>query len=160
MMADFESEDHDVSFLVNASDSPMTVKWNYSDGYEGSASVYYPGNGNIVKVDMSEGAATLVIPAYEGVLIVREDDNRNDDVLTDETTEEITDEITEDTTEEVADETTEAVDDTTEAPVDETTANQIEEPKKGGCGSTVGGSVAVVIGAVGGMALSRRKKRK
>lgn len=160
MMADFESEDHDVSFLVNASDSPMTVKWNYSDGYEGSASVYYPGNGNIVKVDMSEGAATLVIPAYEGVLIVREDDNRNDDMLTDETTEEITDEITEDTTEEVADETTEAVDDTTEAPVDETTANQIEEPKKGGCGSTVGGSVAVVIGAVGGMALSRRKKRK
>ncbi len=149
MMADFESEDRDVSFLVNASAKDMTVKWNYTDGYDGKADIYYPGSGNIEAVDMSEGVITVVIPAYEGILIVREDDNVK---------------IEEGTGEGAAEQTTkEATDGETESitePFDET-AGQIDDPSKEGCGSTFGGSAIVVtFCVVCGTIASRRKKEK
>ena len=150
MMADFESEDRDVSFLVNTTDTEMTIKWNYTDGYDGKADIYYPGSGNIQTVDMSEGVVTVVIPAYEGILIVREDDNTPEEITTEETTEE----ITEETTDVVTEETTEVV--------DETTVGQTEKPAKKGCGSTFGGSAMAVVSlcvALGAVA-SKRKKRK
>ena len=71
LMGDFTSETHDVSFLVNTASSDMTVQWSYTDGYTGSATIYYPGSGNIETIELSEGGE-VIIPAYEGVLIVRE----------------------------------------------------------------------------------------
>ena len=72
LMGDYTSDHHDVSFLVNTSETEMTVKWSYTDGYNGKATIYYPGSGNIADVDLSVGEVTVVIPAYEGVLITRE----------------------------------------------------------------------------------------
>ncbi len=74
LMGDFTSSTHDVSFLVNTADTDMTVKWSYTDGYTGSATIYYPGEGNIETVELSEGGE-VIIPAYQGVLIVRENSN-------------------------------------------------------------------------------------
>lgn len=143
MMADFESEDHDVSFLINASSKDMTVKWNYTDGYIGRADIYYPGSGNIETVEMSEGVVTVVIPAYEGILIVREDSNSK---------------VEEATTEQTAEETTRGATEEASGTFDET-SGQTENSAKKGCRSTFGGSAIVVaFCAVCGMIASRRKK--
>ncbi len=71
LMGDFTSETHNVSFLVNTGASDMTVQWSYTDGYTGSATIYYPGSGNIETVELSKGGE-VIIPAYQGILIVRE----------------------------------------------------------------------------------------
>ncbi len=72
LMGDFASETHEVSFLVNTSNMDMTVQWSYTDGYTGTATIYYPGSGDIKTVDCSKGVSEIVIPAYHGVLVVRE----------------------------------------------------------------------------------------
>ena len=153
MMGDFESEDRDVTFLVNSSDSKLTVKWNYTDGYEGTATVYYPGSGNIVTVDMSEGVCTVTIPAYQGVLIVREDENDLTHGI-EETTEETTDETTEDTTE-----------DTTESGTLESTVSDDETDNAGsngkkGCKSSFGGVAAVMTSAIVAGAVFAKKRKE
>ena len=71
LMGDFTSDTHDVSFLVNTNSSDLTVQWTYTDGYTGKATIYYPGSGNIEIIDCSEDFSEVVIPAYQGVLIVR-----------------------------------------------------------------------------------------
>lgn len=75
LMGDFETSYKDITFLANTGDIPMEVEWIYGDGYKGSAVIYYPGSGNITAVDLSQGADVVTIPAYEGVLIVRDDEN-------------------------------------------------------------------------------------
>ena len=72
LMGDFKNETHDVSFLVNTAGSDMTLDWRYTDGYTGSVNIYYPGSGKIETINLSGEDVTLVIPAFEGVLIVRE----------------------------------------------------------------------------------------
>ncbi len=72
LMGDFTSETRDVSFLVNTNDTDMTVQWSYTDGYTGTATIYYPGSGHIETIDLSQGNASVVIPAYQGILIVCE----------------------------------------------------------------------------------------
>ena len=149
LMGDFESNDRDVTFLVNSSDTKMTVKWAYTDGYDGTAVVYYPGSGNIVTVDMSEGAGTVIIPKYEGVLIMREDENVIVDIPTEETTEETTEEITEDITTENTDETTVESGDNQGAPA------------KKGCKSSFGGAMIAAIAStlVGAAVFTKRRKK-
>ena len=161
LMGDFESADRDVTFLVNSSDTKMTVKWNYTDGYQGTATVYYPGNGNIVTVDLSEGAATVVIPKYEGVLIVREDENVSAEETTEEATEDITEDVTEENTEDV---TSTNTDETTVEGGDETTvSNETDKdaPAKSGCKSSFGGVVAVAVTStlVGATVFTKRRKK-
>ena len=72
LMGDFASETHDVTFLVNTSKSDMAVEWSYTDGYAASATIYYPGSGDIQEIDCSQGPVTVIIPAYQGVLVVRD----------------------------------------------------------------------------------------
>jgi len=180
LMGDFESEDRDVTFLVNSSESKLAVKWNYTDGYEGVATIYYPGSGNIVTVDMSEGVASITIPAYEGVLIVREDENdlthgiedatedttedtaedTTEDIAKD-TTEDITKDTTEDTTEDVSVDVTE---DTTDVDTEENTVSGGDTDKSGsddkkGCRSSLGSAVAIIASAIiGGAVFAKRRK--
>jgi hypothetical protein len=142
LMGDFESVDKDVTFLVNTGSTKMSVEWSYTDGYAGSAAIYYPGTGNIVKVDLSEGAGQITIPAYEGVLVVREDEN------------DLTHGI-------VSEETSQgSPEETTEGGLEET-SQQTESDKKSGCRSALGGSATVAIGTVacGTVFFVNRKKR-
>ena len=175
LMGDFESEDKDITFFANTSGEPIEIKWRYSDYYKGVVTVYYPGDGNIVSVDMSKGACTLTIPAYEGVLVVRDDDNDlshgvddgeipDDNIgedtdsteeTTEATTEEVTEEITEVNTETGTEVNTEAdTDISTEANAD---ADSPDNAKKKGCGSVAGGSAAVLIFATLGAAIIKRR---
>ena len=160
MMGDFESEDRDVTFLVNSSDSKLAVKWNYTDGYEGVATIYYPGSGNIVTVDMSEGVCTITIPAYEGVLIVREDENDLTHGIEEDsaegTTEGTTEEITEDVTVDVTEETTKA--ETAEGAVSESETEKAGSGNKKGCKSSFGGVAIMTSAILGGAVFAKRRK--
>jgi len=71
LVGDFKSDERKVSFFVNASDQPMSVKVSCADVYKEMANVYYPATADIQTVDLSSDL-TLDIPAYEGVLVVRE----------------------------------------------------------------------------------------
>ena len=143
LMGDFESADRDVTFLVNTGDTKMNVEWSYTDGFKGVATIYYPGSGNIVSVDMSHGAMEITIPAYEGVLVVREDEN------------DLTHGIEE------AEETTQINSEETTESGSEETSQQVGTDKKGGCKSVAGGSViAVAMSAIAcGVAFSKRREK-
>lgn len=78
LMGDFESEDRDVTFLVNASYADTTVTLRYTDGYTGEATLYHPATGYIATVTLGEGTE-LTIPACVGVILMREADNTRDD---------------------------------------------------------------------------------
>ncbi len=71
LVGDFKSDERKVSFFVNASDQPMSVKVSCADGYKGMVSVYHPATAEIEACDLSS-ELMLDIPAYEGILVVRE----------------------------------------------------------------------------------------
>lgn len=75
LMGDFASKTHNVSFLVNTSDTDMAVQWSHADSYKGKSTIYYPGSGNIETIDCSKSELEAIIPAYQGILIVRENAN-------------------------------------------------------------------------------------
>ncbi|MBQ9151989.1 MAG: hypothetical protein IJX72_07040, partial [Clostridia bacterium] len=78
LMGDFESQDRDVTFLVNASYADTTVKIAYADGYTGEATLYHPGTGYIETVTLGEGKE-ITVPACMGLILMREADNTRDD---------------------------------------------------------------------------------
>lgn len=78
LMADFESTDKDVTFLVNASYADTTVTLTYTDGYTGAATLYHPETGYIETVTLGEGKE-ITIPACMGLILARDADNTRDD---------------------------------------------------------------------------------
>ena len=66
---DFRTDEQEITFVVNSTASDGTVTLTYADGYAGAYTVYYPGSGMIEKCT---GAASVTIPAYEGVFVIRE----------------------------------------------------------------------------------------
>jgi hypothetical protein len=70
LVGDFKSDERKVSFFVNTSDKAMSVKITPSDMSVGGASVYYPASAEI-KIATFAPDVEIVIPAYEGVIVVR-----------------------------------------------------------------------------------------
>lgn len=77
LMADFESTDRDVTFMVNTSYTDTTVKLSYTDGYTGKATLYHPATGYIETVTLGEGKE-ITVPACVGLILMREADNTRD----------------------------------------------------------------------------------
>ena len=65
---DFHTDDREITFLVNSTSADGTITLSFTDGYTGSCTVYYPGSGNI---ETTEGPATVTVPAYEGIFVIR-----------------------------------------------------------------------------------------
>jgi len=78
LMADFESSDRDVTFLVNASYTDAVVQLAYTDGYAGKATLYHPATGYIETITPGEGKE-ITVPACTGLILMREADNTRDD---------------------------------------------------------------------------------
>ena len=78
LMADFESADRDVTFLVNAGYSDTTVQLSYTDGYTGEATLYHPATGYVETVTFGKGKE-ITVPACVGLILMREADNTRDD---------------------------------------------------------------------------------
>ena len=78
LMADFESSDRDITFLVNASYTDAVVQLAYTDGYAGKATLYHPATGYIETITPGEGKE-ITVPACTGLILVRNADNTRDD---------------------------------------------------------------------------------
>ena len=72
LYGDFTDDVHEISFVVNTSPSDGTMTLSYKDGYDGTYFVYYPGN---AKIEEYTGTATVTIPRYQGVFVVRYDED-------------------------------------------------------------------------------------
>lgn len=73
LYGDFADEGHDISYLANIASISGKLTLSFRDGYDGAYTVYYPNSGLI---EHGEGnTLTVTVPAYEAVLIMREDDN-------------------------------------------------------------------------------------
>ena len=155
LMGDFETADKDITFLANTSDAPIEIKWKYTDSYSGNATVYYPLTGNIENTDMSNGPASVSIPAYSGVIIVRDDENDLSHGIggDDNSGGDDNNGGDEDDTEITTDITTEV---NTEASSD---LSQNDSSNKKGCKSSVGG-YAILTAAIFGSAVVIKRKRE
>ena len=136
LMADFESSDRDVTFLVNASYTDTTVKLSYTDGYTGEATLYHPATGYIETVTLGEGKE-ITVPACVGLILMREADNTRDDTAYIPSDDPITPPA-------------DTIADT--APEGET-----DTPKKSGCKSSMGLSAALLT-LMGSAVLFTKKK--
>ncbi|MBQ3508323.1 MAG: hypothetical protein IJA91_07225, partial [Clostridia bacterium] len=138
LMADFESTDRDVTFLVNASYTDTTVQLSYTDGYVGEATLYHPATGYIEAVTLGE-SKEITIPTCVGLILMREADNTRDDtpfIPTDDPIIPPADTIAD------------------TAPEGETDA-----PKKSGCKSVMGLSAAL-LALMGSAVLFTKKKER
>ena len=70
LVGDFKSDERKVSFFVNTSDKETSVKITPNDASAVCASVYFPASSEI-KIATFTPDIELVIPAYEGVIVVR-----------------------------------------------------------------------------------------
>ncbi len=156
LYGDFADDGHDLSYFANSAATAATLSVTFRDGYDGAYTIYYPYSGNIVSGSGNE--LNLAIPAYEAVIVMREDDNTADapaigDGETD--TQPETEEPTEAPTDEPIPETTVGNNDVTEAPTDAVTDPQGNE----GCSSVLSASV-VVVGVAAAAAVALKKKKE
>ncbi len=136
---EFENDTQDIVFLVNSNKKNAVLTLSYTDGYSGEFLVYFPGSGEIMSCT---GSASLTLPAYEGVFLVREDDNTRDDTpYADET-------VTPDGGNREEEPTADA---------GNVTADTDKEQSKG-CGSAVGSLCALLTTALGAVCCRRRKE--
>ena len=96
LYGEFIDATHDVFYYANSSELNATAQAEFTDGYDGAYTVYYPYTGNIVSG--SGNKVEFDLPAYCAVLIVREDKNEVDNTpAAPDTTEAQTEQPTEQT---------------------------------------------------------------
>ena len=137
LYGEFFDADHDIFYYANSSEFDATAQAEFTDGYDGAYTVYYPYTGNIVSG--SGNRVEFDLPAYCAVLIVCEDKNEVDN--------------------------TPAAPDTTEAETEEPTEttpegeSNTEEQQKSGCKSALGAFSAIVAAGAGAVALGKKKRK-
>ena len=142
LYGEFFDADHDITYVANSTANDATASLEFTDGYDGAYTVYYPytgdvqsGSGNSVQIDL---------PAYCAVLIMREDKNEADNTpLPPETTEE---------------ESTEPAEPDAPAASD---ASETTEPaeEQSGCKSTLGALSALTALGAGALTLGKKKRK-
>lgn len=148
LMGDFETESKDITFFVNTSDAPIEIKWRYTDSYKGKTTMYYPGSGNIEDADMSVGSVSVTIPAYEGVLVVRDDENDLSHGIDDENT----------VPDDDGDDDCLIPDSNTPGEVTTSDTDGDASGKKKGCRSFVGTYCVSILAILGGAVIVKRRK--
>ncbi|MBQ9781006.1 MAG: hypothetical protein IJW00_08685 [Clostridia bacterium] len=148
LYGDFADDSHDLSYFANSAATPATLSVVFRDGYDGAYTIYYPYSGNIQSG--SGNKFTLSVPAYEAVIVMREDDNTADAPVIGGNESE-----TEPATAEPSPETTAGSDPITE----ETTDAQPQGKDAKGCASALSASMAT-IGMAATAAVMLKKKKK
>ncbi len=73
LVGDFSTADRDLVYLANTASVKGTYTATYTDGYTGRVTVYYPRTAMIETVEVGDDGLEITVPAYEAVLVVRED---------------------------------------------------------------------------------------
>lgn len=144
LYGDFMDADHDIAYVANSCAADGRATLEFTDGYAGDYTVYYPMTGEIVAG--SGNSVEIDLPAYCAVLIVRADSN-------------VTDDTPFDGSEQTTPEDTTAPDASTP---EDTTGDSTEQP--GGCKSAVTGAAmaataAALIGTAGAAVVIGKKKK-
>lgn len=150
LVGEFFDADHDVTYVANATNTDGTAALEFTDGYNGAYTVYYPHNGMIE--NGSGSSVEIDLPAYCAVLIMREDKNEADN--TPFAPSETEDSGTNDP-ETQAPEQSEGTDFETEQSTEVTDDGATE----GGCKSVLGAACAVATAAACAVVLSKKKKK-
>ena len=141
LYGDFSDDGHDLSYFANTSAIAATLSVTFRDGYDGAYTIYYPYSGNIVN---GEGNKVILnVPAYEAVIVMREDDNTADTPV-------IGEDVTTDGTEPSTDEPT------PETTVEGAVTESLTDTEKG-CSSALSASAALGV-AVAAAAVLKKKK--
>lgn len=152
MYGDFADDGHDLSYFANSTATAATLSVTFRDGYDGAYTIYYPYSGNILSGEGNE--ISLSVPAYEAVIVMREDDNTTDAPVIDGN-ETDTQPETEEPTAESTPETTVNSNGMTEAPTDAATS---EGGSEKGCASVLSVSAAMVGMAAAAAVVLQKKK--
>lgn len=162
MLGEFETQDKDIIYLANISDSEASYTLSYTDGYQGIVTVYRPLDGGITAVPMTGGSTTISVPGYQAVLVVRDhvNDHRDNHVAFVPTP-------VDPSTQPVTEETETAKEPTESAPSYETSLPEESmtqptstgEAPHEGCTSLLGGGAVLISLISGALLLSRRKRR-
>jgi hypothetical protein len=144
---EFMDATHDIAYVANSTAKSDKVTLEFTDGYDGAYTVYYPHDGMIVSG--SGSSVTIDLPAYCAVLIMREDNNEMDNTpyapAEPETTQP---------------ETTQPE---TQAPEVESSAQETEgvseDASQGGCKSAFGALPVMAIAAAGVAVICKKKKK-
>ena len=141
LYGEFIDAEHDIAYVANSAGTDATASLEFTDGYEGAYTVYYPYSGNVVSG--SGNKVDIDLPAYCAVLIVREDKNEvNNTPAAPDTTEAETEQPTESTPE-------------SESKIESNT----QEQQKSGCKSALGAFSAVVSACAGAVVLGKKKRK-
>lgn len=138
LYGEFIDAGHDIAYVANASDKDATASLEFTDGYDGAYTVYYPYTGNVTSG--SGNKVQIDLPAYCAVLIIREDVNEADNTP-----------AAPDTTEE---ETTAPTESSPESEAQSTD----EEQQKSGCKSALGAFSVLAAACAGAIVLGKKKK--
>ena len=149
LYGDFADDSHDLSYFANSAATAATLSVTFRDGYDGAYTIYYPYSGNILSGEGNE--ISLSVPAYEAVIVMREDDNTADaPVIGGDETE--TQEKPADTEAPTAEPTPETSvgNNVTEAPT--------SQKNDKGCASVASAVSLVVMGMAAAVALKKKKE--
>ncbi len=141
LYGEFFDAEHDISYVANSTDKDATASLEFTDGYDGAYTVYYPYTG--IVASGSGSSVDINLPAYCAVLIVRKDKNEVDNTP-------------------AQPDSTEAE---TQAPIQSQPADSSEqvtegEAQKSGCKSALNAFSALAAGAAGAAITLGKKKRK
>lgn len=134
LYGDFRDAEHDIAYVANSSNLDGGATLQFTDGYNGDYTVYYPMTGMIVTGTGNE--VTVDLPAYCAALIVRADNNVTDDTPFESEGEATTPE--------------DSAPDGEQTDGDDTT---------GGCKSAAAGAALAATVLLGGVALFGKKKK-
>jgi hypothetical protein len=142
LYGDFADDTHEISFMVNTTEQDGSLTLSYKDGYTGTYTVYYPGS---AMIEEYAGEATITVPRYEGVFVVR---GKDEDITTPTDTETETDALTES-----ASDTESTSSDT------KTDTDAVPDGEKAGCKSALSVYVPAVVAGVVSTFIFRKKKK-
>lgn len=153
LYGDFADDGHDLSYFANSAATNATLSVTFRDGYSGAYTVYYPYSGNIESGEGNE--LTLNVPAYQAVIVMREDDNTAEaPVIGGET------ETEESTTPETEELPAESTPETQNGASEETTATSVtDNGADDGCASVASASLVSVLGISAAAAALLKKKK-
>ncbi len=162
LMGDFETADKDISYLVNTGTDAVTYTFHYTDGYQGTVTVYSPLSGMIQTLTLDGTDAEVTIPGYEAVLIVRDDVNDHMSQHTPYIPEQESESESESESISVPDDTTGTVTDTDAATpqTDPATKPSVESTptEEKGCASLLAGGMLLPILSLSVLCLYKKKK--
>ena len=146
LYGEFMDETHDIAYVANSTNQNGKATLEFTDGYAGAYTVYYPHDGMIVSG--SGSSVSIDLPAYCAVLIMREDDNKVDNTP-----------ITPPQTETTQPETNAPETESSEQQTEGESESESEGKSEGGCKSALG-AIPVIAMAAAGAAIASKKKRK